>query len=67
MVFLGYGSHTNQYPFAYITVAAAIGIEKTEVDMFMKRLDKTLEKFTKKRLKNTSGTSPMVDQQGDNG
>jgi len=47
--FTGYGAHCNSFPCSYLTVAAAIGIKKEEVDGFMKRLDKTIREFMKKK------------------
>jgi O-phospho-L-seryl-tRNASec:L-selenocysteinyl-tRNA synthase len=48
ILFEGYGAHSKEYPCSYLTVAASIGIQKDEVDSFIKRLDKTLKEFTKK-------------------
>ena len=42
--FEGFGAHINQYPCTYLTAAAAIGMTKSDVDMFIKRLDKVLTK-----------------------
>ena len=44
--FQGFGSHSNQYPCSYLTAAAAIGMEKHDVDLFIKRLDKVLTKLS---------------------
>ncbi|XP_022083546.1 O-phosphoseryl-tRNA(Sec) selenium transferase-like isoform X2 [Acanthaster planci] len=49
--FTGYGSHCNDYPTGYLTVAAAIGITKEDVDLFVKRLDKVLSKKQDKKTK----------------
>lgn len=46
--FTNWGSHCNVYPSAYFTVAAAIGMKKEEVDIFVRRLDKVFVKFSKK-------------------
>jgi len=43
--FVGYGSHTNAYPVAYITIASAIGGKIDEMDSFLTRLDKCMTKF----------------------
>ncbi len=48
--FTNWGSHSNQYPCAYLTVAAAIGMESEEIDVFCKKLDKTLTKFKKDKM-----------------
>ena len=42
--FQGFGSHSNNYPCAYLTAAAAMGMTKEDVDSFIKRLDKVLGK-----------------------
>ena len=42
--FQGFGSHTDSYPCAYLTAAAAMGMTKDDVDSFIKRLDKVLGK-----------------------
>jgi len=38
--FLGYGSHTDNYPVPYFTVAAAIGMTRDDVDILISRLRK---------------------------
>ena len=47
-LFTGWGAHTNSYPSAYLTAAAALGMSSDDVDTFLKRLDKCLRKFSKK-------------------
>lgn len=47
-VFEGFQSHTNSYPCAYLTAAAAVGMSKDDVDLFIKRLDKVLAKVQRK-------------------
>lgn len=42
--FTNWGSHSNHYPCAYLTGAAAIGMTKDDVDTFLHRLDKCLSK-----------------------
>ena len=44
--FQGFGSHSNEYPCSYLTAAAAIGMERDDVDLFIKRLDKVLTKLS---------------------
>ena len=46
--FVGYGSHCNIYPFPYLTVASAVGMDRTECDAFIKRFDKVLTTVKKK-------------------
>lgn len=47
----GFGSSFHQYPHSYMTAACAIGLEDSEIDEFLKRLDKTLNEFRKKAKK----------------
>lgn len=47
-VFKNWGSHSNAYPFTYMTAAAAVGITRNEIDIFIKRLDKIFAKFRNK-------------------
>ncbi|KAL0476662.1 O-phospho-L-seryl-tRNASec:L-selenocysteinyl-tRNA synthase [Acrasis kona] len=44
--FQGYGSHTNNYPHHYMTMACSIGIKREEIDEFVVILDKVLTKAT---------------------
>lgn len=44
--FTGFGAHHSDYPCSYMTAAAAVGITKDDVDLFIRRLDKV---FGKKR------------------
>nr|XP_039254202.1 O-phosphoseryl-tRNA(Sec) selenium transferase-like [Styela clava] len=50
-LFQGYGSHCNNYRTAYLTAAAAIGMTKGDVDLFVKRLDKVLTELRKNNVK----------------
>jgi len=47
-VFKGWGSHCSNYPFPYLTAAATIGMERSDVDGFIKKLDESLVKLKKK-------------------
>ncbi|XP_064383400.1 O-phosphoseryl-tRNA(Sec) selenium transferase-like [Halichondria panicea] len=47
--FTNWGSHCNDYPCAYFTAAAAIGMTRTEMDTFIKRLDQVFIKFSKRQ------------------
>eukprot|EP00055_Hartaetosiga_balthica_P012691 m.62429 g.62429 ORF g.62429 m.62429 type:complete len:502 (-) comp8030_c3_seq3:1882-3387(-) len=50
--FKGYGAHHDDYPYAYMTAASAIGLTEDEVDVFAQRLDAALTKVhTKKKVK----------------
>lgn len=46
--FQHYGAHIDNYPHNYLTVAAAIGMKREEVIIFMQRLRETLKKLQKK-------------------
>lgn len=53
---IGWGSHFKNYPHPYLTASATIGMRKEDVDLFVQRLDKCLEKFKcNKTLKATPG------------
>ena len=45
--FQGFGSHSNSYPYTYLTAAAAVGMDQGDVDLFIKRLDKVMAKCRK--------------------
>jgi len=53
--FTGFGAHHSDYPCTYLTAAAALGITKTDIDTFIRRLDKV---FVKK-------TTTATDQEAD--
>ena len=46
--FLNFGSHSNSYPSAYLTVASAIGVAKNDIDVFIKKLDKIFSSLVNK-------------------
>lgn len=46
--FSGYGSHHNEYPSVYLTVAASVGMTCKDVDLTIKRLQKVLKQAHKK-------------------
>ena len=48
--FENFGSHCNKYPVSYLTCAAAIGVGKEEVDLFLKRFEKVLEASSKIKM-----------------
>ena len=60
--FANWGAHYDGYPCTYLTAAAAIGMSREEVDIFCKRLDRTLTKFKHKRIP----PSPSTGKDGDN-
>lgn len=45
--FVGYGAHCDAYPVPYLTVAAAVGMTDSDVDVLLRRLDGTLREFVK--------------------
>ncbi len=47
--FQNWGSHHTDYPASYITAACAIGMEESDIDCFIERLDKVLQKFIKSK------------------
>jgi O-phospho-L-seryl-tRNASec:L-selenocysteinyl-tRNA synthase len=51
MTFHGYGASWDEYPHAYITVAAAIGMTVQEVDEFMQRLTACAKELQEKKQK----------------
>lgn len=53
-VFENYGSHHNNYPCAYLTAAASIGLNKDDVNTFARRLDRVFRKLIKRNVKRCS-------------
>lgn len=53
-VFDNYGGHCDNYPHAYFTAAAAIGICKEDVDTFIERLQKNWKQYLKDLKKRSS-------------
>lgn len=56
--FVGWGSHTNGYPVAYLTFAAAIGVSENDIEVSIKRIDRILTKISKKN----NNSKIQVDQ-----
>lgn len=48
VVFQGYGSHCNDYPFPYLICSSAIGITQVDIDRFIVRLKKSYIKLSAK-------------------
>ena len=48
LVIAGWGSHHSDYPVAYLTAAACVGMTHLEVETFIARLDKCLMDWKKK-------------------
>ncbi|RHY85649.1 hypothetical protein DYB26_001325, partial [Aphanomyces astaci] len=58
--FIGFGAHANAYPSAYLTAACAIGMTKSEIDVFAARLWKALVEFqTKSTFALPTTTTPV--------
>ena len=55
--FEGYGASVSNYPRDYLTAACAIGLSTAELDEFLRRLDKTIQKVK-------GGTSKMSEKGG---
>jgi len=53
--FIGWGSHCNDYPHAYLNVASAIGMRAEEIDHFIRILNKALSEMRKKQSPKGSG------------
>jgi O-phospho-L-seryl-tRNASec:L-selenocysteinyl-tRNA synthase len=49
--FTSYGAHFDNYPHTYLTVAAAIGGSKEEIDKFFVRFEKTFKDYQKEIVK----------------
>jgi O-phospho-L-seryl-tRNASec:L-selenocysteinyl-tRNA synthase len=43
--FMNYGAHSSNIQYSYLTVAAAIGIEENDIDIFMKKFDNVYQKL----------------------
>ena len=48
--FIGFGAHCDDYPVAYLTVAAALGTTQEDINEFLKRLTVAYAEFKLKRL-----------------
>lgn len=55
--FTGYGSHVNEYHCAYLTVAAALGVTKREIDVFVERLHNVFAEVEKKSSSKHDGST----------
>ena len=61
--FTNWGSHSDHHQCAYLTVAAAIGMTKDDVDLFLKRLGKVLLKFKHKKTDRQEETTEVKDNE----
>ena len=59
--FDSFGAHYDEFPVAYVTFACVLGMQKTEVDMLMTKLRKTIHDWRKKQ--NTISTPCINDHQ----
>jgi len=48
--FQGYGASYDEYPHSYVTVAAAIGSTKKDIEEFLKRLRACVDEFKRKQM-----------------
>ena len=61
-VFRGYGSQCNEYPHAYLTAAAAIGMTADDVAVYIDRLGRCITEFKRqKRVGTTTGGGSRSD------
>ena len=47
--FANWGSHSSEWPATYVTVACALGMKRSDIRVFLDKLDKTYIKFIKLR------------------
>ncbi|KAK7070844.1 hypothetical protein SK128_002687 [Halocaridina rubra] len=59
--FQGWGSHASDYPVAYLTAAASIGMTAEDINLFVQRLDKCLQKFMAQRNENNTSKEDNED------
>jgi|EP00945_MAST-04E_sp_MAST-4E-sp1_P007511 O-phospho-L-seryl-tRNASec:L-selenocysteinyl-tRNA synthase len=66
--FTCWGQNSNIYPVPYLTVAVSVGTTKRDIDEFIQRLDKALEKFCdqarEKEIKLKKEKEGNVDKEG---
>jgi len=58
--FTGFGAHHSDYPYTYLTAAAALGITKSDVDSFIRRLDKVFSKKITTTAEQTADAVPTL-------
>ncbi|XP_076467406.1 O-phosphoseryl-tRNA(Sec) selenium transferase-like [Babylonia areolata] len=61
--FQNFGAHSNVYPHAYLTAAAAIGMTAVDVDSFISRLEKVLSKLKVKADRNEKGDGSGINDE----
>lgn len=57
--FEGWGAHNSNYPQPYLTASATVGIQKSDVDLFIERLDKAINKL---KGKSTPATPTSIEE-----
>ena len=65
--FTNFGSHHDAYPTSYLTAAAAIGVERSDIDTFCTRLDKVLKKIHSGNLEKPLAGGDSKDTEGEEG
>jgi hypothetical protein len=55
--FTGFGAHCNNYPCAYLTAAAAVGITRHDVDVFVGRLDECFAEVQKRSTRQAAAAA----------
>ncbi|XP_059145302.1 O-phosphoseryl-tRNA(Sec) selenium transferase-like isoform X2 [Physella acuta] len=63
--FKNFGSHSNNYPCTYLTAAAAIGMTKSDVDLFIGRLDKIFTRMKHKLVETNTETTQLPAEKND--
>ena len=65
--FRGFMAHIEGYPAPYLTVAAALGVTREEIDTFISRADKALSTFVKKKRAPLINPEEPLKKTGDDG
>ena len=63
----GFGRHCDEYPHAYMTLAAAVGMTESDVDSVIQRIEAAIKEWKKQRnklAKDTIETRIHIDQHG---
>lgn len=64
VIFSGWGAHKSNYPCPYITAGASIGVKKSDVDLFVQKLDKVIARLRKSSPSNLE--TPSSSEGNDN-
>lgn len=57
--FFSYGASYTNYPCAYFTVACAIGIDESQIELLMKRINKTFKEYRAGCTEENSAIQPL--------